>query len=62
MSRDISGVRFERLRWIGRLVYRRQGLLLEWGSFRVTFCSLSGFGGRNRAGVFVLAFAPGERH
>jgi hypothetical protein len=25
-------------------------------------CSLSGFGGRNSAGVFVLAFAPGERH
>jgi hypothetical protein len=29
MSLDISGVRFERLRCIGRLVYRQQGLLRE---------------------------------
>jgi|SRR5271165_478020 len=29
MSPDISRVRFERLRCIGRLVYRRQGLLRE---------------------------------
>jgi hypothetical protein len=40
MSLDISGVRFERLRWIGRLVYRRQGLLREWGSF-VAFLRLT---------------------
>jgi hypothetical protein len=41
MSLDISGVRFERLRWIGRLVYRRQGLLLEWGSFVAFLCLTS---------------------
>ena len=40
MSPDISLVRFERLRCIGRLVYRRQGLLREWGSF-VAFLRLT---------------------
>jgi len=40
MSLDISRVRFERLRYIGRLVYRRLGLLLEWGSF-VAFLRLT---------------------
>src|SRR5438876_11458231 len=33
MSLDISRVRFEPSHGIGRLLYRRQGLLLEWGSF-----------------------------
>ena len=33
MSLDISPVRFERLRCIGRLDDRQQGLLREWGSF-----------------------------
>jgi len=28
--------------------------------FAMAMASLSDFGGRNRAGVFVLAFAPGE--
>ena len=40
MSLGISRVRFERLRYIGRLVYRRLGLLLEWGSF-VAFLRLT---------------------
>jgi hypothetical protein len=40
MSLDTSRVRFERLRYIGRLVYRRLGLLLEWGSF-VAFLRLT---------------------
>src|SRR5271166_4327777 len=40
MSPDISRVRYERLRCIGRPVYRRQGLLREWGSF-VAFLRLT---------------------
>jgi hypothetical protein len=40
MSLDISRVRFEPSHGIGRLLYRRQGLLLEWGSF-VAFLRLT---------------------
>lgn len=59
MSLDISRVRFEPSRGIGRLLYRQQGLLREWGSIgRLSTSDFAGDGTRMRN--FRHGEAPGE--